>query len=165
MPATFNSTTVAVSTLTATDNAAVTAYLITESATAPAASATGWSASKPVSFSFAGTGTRTAYAWAKDAAGNVSAAKSATVLIDTTLPTINSVSLSGSSTVTIKAAASDNVAVSKMELMIDNVLVATVNSGSLSYSWKPAYKGTHTITVKAYDAAGNIRTQSLSVVK
>ena len=73
MPATGSSTTVAISSFTATDDASVTGYMITESATAPAASASGWTASAPTSFTFPAAGNKTAYAWAKDAAGNVSA--------------------------------------------------------------------------------------------
>ena len=84
MPATATTLSVPVSGLSATDNVAVTGYLISESSAAPAAGAAGWSSSALASFTFAGSGTRTAYAFAKDAAGNVSAAKSATVTI--TLP-------------------------------------------------------------------------------
>ncbi|MDD2735673.1 MAG: hypothetical protein PHF56_17185, partial [Desulfuromonadaceae bacterium] len=91
LPVTAASLTVPVSGLTASDSIGVTGYLITESATAPAASASGWSASAPASFTFASAGTKTAYAWAKDAAGNVSASRAATTTItlaDTTAPTI-----------------------------------------------------------------------------
>lgn len=79
MPATATSLTVAVTTFTATDDIAVTGYLITESATAPTYGAAGWTAAAPISYTFAAAGTQTAYAWAKDAAGNVSISKSATV--------------------------------------------------------------------------------------
>ena len=61
-----------VSSLTATDNVGVTGYLINKSATAPAASAAGWTATAPTSVT-AVAGSNTFYAWAKDAAGNVSA--------------------------------------------------------------------------------------------
>ena len=84
LPATASSLTVQISGLSATDNVAVTGYLVSESSTAPAAGAAGWSSAAPSSFSFAGSGARTAYAFAKDAAGNVSTAKSAQVTI--TLP-------------------------------------------------------------------------------
>lgn len=162
LPANANSTTVAVSGLTASDNVGVTGYLITESATAPSAAATGWKASAPTSFSFAGTGLRTAYAWAKDAAGNVSSAKSASVLIDTTLPTIKSMSLSRSSnSVNVKASATDNVGVTRFQLYLDGVLKTEVASGSLSYTLAVS-SGSHTATVKAYDAAGNTRSQSVN---
>lgn len=81
MPATSTSQTVTVFSFAASDNVAVTGYLITESAVPPFASASGWSTSPPTKFTFSGTGTRTAYAWAKDAAGNISSTKSATVKI------------------------------------------------------------------------------------
>jgi hypothetical protein len=79
MPTTATSSAVAVTGLTASDNIGVIGYLITESSTAPVASAIGWAASAPTSFIFSSFGTKTAYAWAKDAAGNVSASRSATV--------------------------------------------------------------------------------------
>lgn len=81
LPATSTSLTVAVGSFTATDNFEVTGYLITESATAPDPGDAGWSGSAPGSFTFGGYGTRTAYAWVKDAAGNVSASLNTTVLI------------------------------------------------------------------------------------
>ncbi|WP_460597885.1 Ig-like domain-containing protein, partial [Geomonas sp. Red276] len=84
MPSTASSLTVAVTSFTATDNVAVTGYLITESSSVPSASASGWSSAAPTSFTFSAAGTRNAYAWAKDAAGNVSASKVDSVVI--TLP-------------------------------------------------------------------------------
>jgi len=84
LPVSAASLTVPVSSLSASDDAAVTGYMVTESAGAPAANASGWSATPPSSFTFSGSGARTAYAWAKDAAGNVSAAASGSVTI--TLP-------------------------------------------------------------------------------
>lgn len=75
--------TVTVTTFTATDATGVTGYMITPTATAPTASDAGWTAVAPTSFTFNATttGSQTAYAWAKDAAGNVSASKSAAVTI------------------------------------------------------------------------------------
>ena len=161
-----NSTNVAVSSFTASDNVGVTGYLITESATAPVAYEAGWSTTAPTSFSFSGTGTRTAYAWAKDAAGRVSAGKAATVIIDTALPVIRSLSLAtGTSTVTINVAASDNVGVTKMELFADNELQLQTAAGNFSYVWTAGLKKSQSITVKVYDAAGNVRSQSFRVSK
>jgi hypothetical protein len=87
IPSSSNSLTVSVAGLTATDNVAVTGYMITENAMAPSVSAAGWTATAPASFTFSGNGARTAYAWAKDAAGNVSNGASANVTI--TLPAPN----------------------------------------------------------------------------
>ena len=80
MPSTAASLTVPVTELAATDNEAVAGYLITETATAPSA-AVGWSANAPTSYTFSTPGSRTAYAWVKDAAGNVSQGRTATVSI------------------------------------------------------------------------------------
>ena len=166
LPTAANSTSVAVVGFSASDNVGVAGYLITESATAPAANAAGWTPGAPASFTFAGTGARTAYAWAKDASGNVSVSRAVSVLIDTTLPAIKSISIGrGGATLTINAAATDNVVVAKLQLYIDNSLQQESLSGSLSYVWTVTYKGTHTITVKAYDSVGNVRSQSLSVNK
>lgn len=79
MPTTATSSTVPVTGLTASDNIGVSGYLVTENATAPSASTGGWTASPPANFTFSSFGTKTAYAWAKDAAGNISASRSATV--------------------------------------------------------------------------------------
>jgi hypothetical protein len=83
IPATFNSLTVPITTFTATDDVGVTGYMSTESATAPMASTAGWSGTPPSSYAFAAAGAKTLYAWAKDAAGNVSAARSTIVTVTT----------------------------------------------------------------------------------
>ena len=82
MPSTASSLTVSVSSFTATDDTAVSGYIITENASPPQASAAGWSTTAPASFTFAGYGSGTAYAWAKDFAGNVSSSVSANCLIE-----------------------------------------------------------------------------------
>ena len=92
LPAVANSLTVDIVTFAVTDNVGVSQYLITESATVPSVSDGGWNSSVPDSFTFATAGLKTLYAWAKDAAGNVSASKSATVTIDTAAPVIREVS-------------------------------------------------------------------------
>ncbi len=71
-------------TITATDNVGVTGYLVTETSATPSASNPGWSSSGSGTYVFASSGAKTLYAWAKDAAGNVSTSLSATVTI--TLP-------------------------------------------------------------------------------
>ncbi len=85
IPGTFDSLIVPVSTFTATDNISVTGFKITETATAPNADDAGWSDSAPTSYTFSSEGTKTLYAWAKDAVGNVSASVNDQVII--TLPT------------------------------------------------------------------------------
>ena len=81
IPATSSSLTVTINTLTATDLGGVTGYLVNESATVPSASATGWVLPAPNSYTFTTAGIKTLYSWAKDAAGNVSASRSASIVI------------------------------------------------------------------------------------
>ncbi len=105
VPSTSTSLVVAVSSLTASDNEAVTGYLLTESATTPLAGNAGWTVTAPVSYSFASEGTKTLYAWAKDAAGNVSASLSDQVTI--TLP-VNSDNTLGNTEVYASSSATAN---------------------------------------------------------
>ena len=81
--ATVKALTVPVTSFTANDlgGSNVAGYLITTTATAPPATAAGWGATAPTSYSFKSAGTKTLYAWAKDGAGNISLPKSATVKI------------------------------------------------------------------------------------
>jgi parallel beta-helix repeat protein len=88
IPTSVISLTVSVSTLTATDNTAVTGYLLTESSTKPSVSAAGWSSTKPTSFALSSFGTKSIYAWAKDAAGNISSGFKADVTAS--LPAVTS---------------------------------------------------------------------------
>ena len=169
LPATASSLTVPVSSLSATDNVAVTGYLVTTSATAPAAGATGWSASAPTSVTASAAGTVTFYAWAKDAAGNVSAAKSASVTIttatDTTAPTLAISALAdgsytNKSTLNVSGSASDTGGIKSVTV---NGQTVTVNTdGSFSYALTLT-AGANTITTMATDNAGNQQTDTRTV--
>jgi len=66
----------------------MSAYMITTSSTPPAANDPGWSGSSPGAYTVASDGTFTLYPWAKDGAGNVSAAFGSprTVQVDTAAP-------------------------------------------------------------------------------
>jgi hypothetical protein len=165
MPTTSTSLTVAISALAATDAVGVTGYLVSESSTRPSATASGWSTAAPASFTFSGTGTRTAYAWAKDAAGNVSNSLSRTVTItpsDTTAPTVRITAPSNGSVVkgtrTIYVSTSDNVGVGKVEFYVNGVLRLTDATPSYKYTWntRTVANGTCTLMARAYDAAGNV---------
>jgi parallel beta-helix repeat protein len=81
VPSTSTSLVVAVSSFTASDNKAVTGYKLTENSASPLVGDTGWSATKPVSHTFSSEGTKTLYAWVKDAAGNISPSVSDQVII------------------------------------------------------------------------------------
>ncbi|MEJ2697072.1 MAG: carboxypeptidase regulatory-like domain-containing protein [Candidatus Sulfobium sp.] len=81
IPGTYSSLTVPITAFGATDNVGVTGYIVTQSSRTPSAGAEGWTQTAPSSFIFSSEGTKTLYAWARDAAGNVSTSKSATVTI------------------------------------------------------------------------------------
>jgi len=67
----------------------------------------------------------------------------------------------------IKASATDNVAVTKMQVYIDGNLEATSASDSISYRWnsRKVAQGGHSITIKAYDEVGNVGQKNLTVFK
>jgi hypothetical protein len=172
MPTTATSLTVPVTRLTASDNIAVTGYMITESSTKPAAGASGWSSTAPTSFTFSSAGTKTAYAWAKDAAGNVSSSRADTVVItlpDTVAPVVALSNLVSGSTVSgsvaVTATATDNVGVSKVEFYVNNVLKATDTASPYTFNWdtSTSANGSYTLTAKAYDAASNVSSAAVTV--
>ena len=120
IPSTSTALSVAITTFTATDNVGVTGYMVNESSTKPLASAAGWSGSAPTSYAFSSAGAKTLYAWAKDAAGNVSAGLNDSVTItlpvsDATLPTVTNFVIPSTSTALTVAittfTATDNVGV------------------------------------------------------
>ncbi len=168
IPATATSLTVSITSFTATDNVAVTGYLVNASATTPAASAAGWAATAPTSYTFTSAGTKTLYAWAKDAAGNVSTSRTASTTItlaDTTPPTVNTFTIPATATsltVSITSlTATDNVAVTGYLVNVSATTPAASAAGwaataPTSYTFTSA--GTKTLYAWAKDAAGNVST-------
>lgn len=76
---------------------------------------------------------------------------------DNTPPTV-SASVSGNSgTITLAANASDNIGVTKVEFWIDGSLVATDSAAPFSHAYdsRQLANGAHSLTAKAFDAAGN----------
>ena len=102
---------VPITTLTATDDIGVTGYLLTENLTpTPLSTDSGWYTKAPTFYDFGSTGKKTLYAFAKDAAGNVSAGFAASTTIDMTAPTITTLAIpptATSLTVPVSFAASD----------------------------------------------------------
>ena len=103
---------------------------------------------------------------ARDAAGNSSSA-SITVNVsnnpfDSSPPTVVITSPSSGSRISVSVAvnvmASDNVAVSKVQLYVDGALISTSTSAPFSTKWnsKKFAVGAHTLQCKVYDAAGNV---------
>jgi hypothetical protein len=54
-----------------------------------------------------------------------------------------------------------------MELYIDNVLKTTTSTSNLAWTWNATSypKGAHVVNVKAYDAANNVSSKSITVYK
>lgn len=129
-----------------------------------------------------GSATLTAYAY--DAAGNsasravqvtvanaTSAAPSPTPSEDSLAP-VARISNPGqgalvSGNVSVLANATDNVGVKRLQLYINNKLVSSANGSSLNYRWNTSKiaKGTYTIVLDAFDAAGNKGSQAIQVVR
>jgi len=63
-------------TLHGSDNVGITHWLVNEVSDRPAVNDPGWSVTKPSTYTLAGEGAYTLYAWAKDAAGNISDSRS-----------------------------------------------------------------------------------------
>lgn len=90
---------------------------------------------------------------------------------DTTPPTVAITSPTNGSTVfrnsnyTIRASASDNVAVVKVEFYINGVLRSTDMTNPYTASWRVpnVRNATYTLTAKAYDASGNIAISTITV--
>ena len=125
-------------------------------------------------YSDTGLSYNTSYSYtieALDAIPNISAVGSFTVstLPDTTPPNVvfnnpaNGVTLTGS--LTISASATDQFGVSVTRLFIDNLLVASANSDSVTYAWdtNTASNTGHTIMAQSTDINGNTTNQTINV--
>ena len=92
-----------ITSLSASDDTAVTGYLVKMTAGKPSPGAAGWSGSAPSSYTFGSEGSKTLYAFAKDGAGNVSNGVSDSVTItlpplpDTTAPTVDNFTIPATS--------------------------------------------------------------------
>ena len=133
IPATSTSLTISVSGLSASDNVGVTGYLLTETSTKPYSTATGWTLTKPTSYTFTSTGTKSLYAWAKDAAGNVSASLKADVAISA--PTATAYTLTGPSSGNVNTS-SANFSVTPNNLYTGSITITPSGSGSAGLSIK-----------------------------
>ncbi|OJT26163.1 hypothetical protein BO221_10105 [Archangium sp. Cb G35] len=103
---------------------------------------------------------------AYDHAGNVKASDSSSVRIDNSPPAAafafptQGAFLRG--TVTLQAAASDNLSLALLEFYDGTTLLGTASSGRTTLTWNTAgaAQGPHTLTVKAHDKAGNVHTSA-----
>ena len=93
------------------------------------------------------------------------------VYTDATAPTVSIGSpLAGSTLnaggrIALSASVTDNSAIRAVEFYVGNTLIATDTSAPYSATWntRRAAPGGYTITVKAYDAAGNVGQQQIGV--
>lgn len=158
---------VSVQAFEATDNIGVTGYLITESATKPAASDPRWQATRPIWVSTGNTGAVTFYAWAKDAGGNVSTSRSATVTIasDGSKPVVDVFTLKNPDFTPIEVlsfSASDNSGLVTGYRVTENATPPA--AGAAGWLEEPptevptAANGTTTFYAWVKDSAGNVST-------
>jgi hypothetical protein len=129
--------------------------------------------SSPFSFNWnssaAANGNHTLVVKASDAAGNVGQA-STTVYVsnqtDAIAPTVSITSPADGvflwSDTSVSVVASDNVGVTQVSFYIDGGLQATDSSAPYTFglSAKKLSRGTHILTAKAWDAAGNVTTSA-----
>lgn len=113
-----------------------------------------------------------------DSAGNISAPTPVLSTIsptasttDTTAPSAASVTspTTGSTvsgTVTLTASASDNTGVARVQYYVDGSLLGQSATSPFSFSWNTGatYAGTHVLYARAFDAAGNYSTMSVTTV-
>jgi hypothetical protein len=81
-----------------------------------------------------------------------------TASADTVAPTVSASESGTAGTITLSASASDNVGVSRVEFYVDNVLKGSDTTApySMTLDSTSLANGTHSLTAKAYDAAGNV---------
>src|SRR2546426_316790 len=97
---------------------------------------------------------------------NVSKLAGPTPAPDSTPPTCSisspSSGVSVSGTITVSVTASDNTDVTRVELYVDNFFGFTDSAAPFSFAWDTTTvgNGSHSLTAKAYDAAGNFGTST-----
>jgi len=121
----------------------------------------------------ASNGSHTLTAVARDAAGNrtTSGPDTVTVFNDTTAPTVTiSSPVAGATvagTITVSASASDNVGVVGVQFQLDGASLGTEDTAapySIAWDTTSVANGSHTLTARARDAAGNLATSTAVVV-
>jgi thermitase len=104
-------------------------------------------------------------------AGRINAAKAVAAAQATmnVIPTVTISSPAAGSTVsgslTVSGAAQDSLGITQVSLACDGIVVATGTSANFAFSWNPATVavGSHTLTVRATNSAGNSASSSVAV--
>ncbi len=147
-PATSTNLTISGLSITATDNVAVTHYMITESNAQPGAGDAAWAVSV-TSYTVASDGAKTLYPWARDAAGNVSAVYGTplSVTVDSTPPVDGTLTATGGSAqiaLSWTAATDATSSAASYDLHADTSVVADCNNAALSIYSGTVLSYTHT---------------------
>ncbi len=140
----------------------MTGYIITESATPPAAGAAGWSGTVPTTYMVGSDGVYTLYPWAKDAAGNISPVfgSPAHVSVDTGAPTVVSSMRVDLNTIAVASSEDFVVTFSEAVTGVDVTDFRLTSTGSISGAVVSSVSGsgtTCTVTISAGSGAGTIR--------
>ncbi|MDN3513830.1 MAG: carboxypeptidase regulatory-like domain-containing protein [Candidatus Brocadia sp.] len=166
--------------LSATDNTGVTGYYLSADATPPSRYTTGWTSTTPtlnykedVSYTLSdGDGRNTVYAWFKDASGNISDTASASVVVDTTPPTItiadptsDQTYTTTSGTISISGSASDDINEITSIVWINNEERSKTERKTIGWTIPniDLVKGDNVITVTAADSMGNAGTTTITI--
>ena len=106
---------------------------------------------------------------AYDAAGNIGTSAAVSFAIsnpvpDTTAPKATACATGTTNTITLTATATDNVGVTKVEYYVDGTLKGTTTTAphTLGLDSRILSNATHSLVIKAYDAAGNIGTSPVA---
>lgn len=118
------------------------------------------------------TGWDTNYSWGRVNAGRAVAFASGTpeLGVDSTPPTVSfTAPVAGavvSGVVSVQVSAADNVEVSSVHLYANGSPIATDTTAPFDFAWSTSElsNGSHTLTARAQDAAGNATAQTISVV-
>jgi hypothetical protein len=119
---------------------------------------------------FTVAGTTTVKYRSFDRAGNAEPVATQVVQVDPTAPTVSLTSPANGSgvagQVTLQATASDNVAVDHVDFLVDGLLVGTAPAAPFAYNWDSTTvaDGSHNITARAVDTAGNTKTSTAASV-
>jgi hypothetical protein len=119
----------------------------------------------------AGDGSHTLTAVARDAAGNRTTSAPITVTVDNAAPTVTVTAPAGGAPLTgviaVNADASDNGAVAGVQFLLDGAPLGAEDTGapySTPWDTTAAANGSHTLTARARDAAGNTATSAAVIV-
>jgi hypothetical protein len=115
----------------------------------------------------ASSGAHTLSARARDAAGNLTTSATVSVTIDNAAPTVSMTAPANGATVsgmvTVSATASDNRGVVGVQFLLDGAALGTEDTTapySISWNSTTASSGSHTLSARARDAAGNLTTSA-----